>query len=103
MTETTAEWLRRVNINPESKDTLTYFHGLGRRWRIIGDQLEVAEPDKYFDRWANSGVITENVPKSFDKFVRLIAKMVKVSDDFNNNWSSANDKPQGRKSYHKKR
>jgi hypothetical protein len=52
-------WCYKARLRPEAgsrwaRQNIMCFKGHGRRWRIVGNYLDMSCSEEMFDRWANS-------------------------------------------------
>jgi hypothetical protein len=55
---------------------IMHFKGHGRRWRIVGNYLDMSCPEEMFDRWANSTEFRFPLPFCEKDFVNTVKKQM---------------------------
>lgn len=80
-------WYEETGLLPacpyEEKRNMTIFTGHGFHWRIdCHGNLCVGESAKTFDRWANSEIDSEPLPRKKKDFSRVVKKLILVAQNY---------------------
>ena len=70
-------WCYKARLRPDAgsrwaRQNIMCFKGHGRRWRIVGNYLDMSCPEEMFDRWANSTEHRIPLPPCEEDFVNIV-------------------------------
>ena len=70
-------WIYKARLHTEggsrwARQNILCFKGRGRRWRIVGEWLDMSCPEEMFDRWANSTEFRFPIPSCEKDFINII-------------------------------